>query len=169
MNPDMQNFDHTNTDKRDKKFAATLRMATEADVPEIAHIARVARKHNLPYLPNLHTPEEDLGYFKEKVFAEDQIVVADAEGKVVGFCAFKEDWIDHLYILPEYQSQGIGKTLLNEVKEAFPKLQLWVFQRNTDARVFYEKNGFTLDKTTDGSINEEKEPDALYIWSKENK
>ena len=32
------------------------------------------------------------------------------------------------------------------------------------ARRFYDKHGFALIKETDGSGNEEKEPDALYTW-----
>jgi hypothetical protein len=43
-------------------------------------------------------------------------------------------------------------------------LRLWTFQRNRDARRFYERQGFTLVKETDGSANEEKEPDAMYLW-----
>ena len=143
-----------------------IRIATETDAAEIALVLRVARQHNLPYLPELHTPEEDLGYIKEKVLKEDQVVVADESGKVVGFCAFKDGWIDHLYILPEYQGKGIGKSLLNRAKDGNSKLELWTFQRNTDAIKFYEKNGFALAETTDGTTNEEKEPDARYVWKK---
>ena len=42
-------------------------------------------------------------------------------------------------------------------------LQLWVFQRNVGARRFYERHGFTLTELTDGSRNEEREPDALCV------
>ena len=144
-----------------------IRIATESGAPEIAKVFRTAREHNLPYLPQLHTPEEDLEYLKEKVLREDQIVIADESGKIIGFCAFKQGWLDHLYILPEYQGKGIGKSLLDKAKNASSQLQLWVFQKNTDAIKFYEKNGFTLAETTDGSTNEEKEPDARYVWLKE--
>jgi putative acetyltransferase len=142
-----------------------IRVATEADLFEIAHVSRKARKQNLPYLPDLHTLEQDLKYFKLKVFTEDQIVVADDEGVIIGFCAFKEGWVDHLYILPEHQGRGIGRSLLEWVKARSRNLlQLWVFERNTDARRFYERNGFLLERTTDGSENEEREPAALYVW-----
>jgi putative acetyltransferase len=43
-------------------------------------------------------------------------------------------------------------------------LHLWTFQRNDRARRFYEGRGFVLVRQTDGSGNEEKEPDALYVW-----
>jgi len=31
---------------------------------------------------------------------------------------------------------------------------------------FYEARGFALVRETDGSGNEEKEPDALYLWTR---
>jgi len=43
-------------------------------------------------------------------------------------------------------------------------LTLWTFQRNAAARRFYEKHGFMVIKQTDGSANEQKEPDAMYRW-----
>jgi hypothetical protein len=44
-------------------------------------------------------------------------------------------------------------------------LQLWTFQRNSRARGFYEARGFNLIERTDGARNEEREPDALYLWT----
>ena len=31
---------------------------------------------------------------------------------------------------------------------------------------FYEARGFALVRETDGSGNEEREPDALYLWTR---
>jgi hypothetical protein len=39
-----------------------------------------------------------------------------------------------------------------------------VFQRNERARTFYERRGCHVVELTDGSGNEEREPDALYEW-----
>ena len=49
---------------------------------------------------------------------------------------------------------------------AFDCLQLWTFQRNLSARRFYEARGFALVEQTDGARNEEKEPDARYLWTR---
>ena len=40
------------------------------------------------------------------------------------------------------------------------------YPRNAQARRFYEARGFALVKETDGAANEEKEPDALYLWKR---
>jgi ribosomal protein S18 acetylase RimI-like enzyme len=74
--------------------------------------------------------------------------------------------MEHLYVAPEHHRRGIGAALIERAKERRPAgFRLWVFQRNTGARDFYEHHGFRLVELTDGSGNEEKEPDALYEWS----
>jgi len=55
--------------------------------------------------------------------------------------------------------------LFERVRELAPDgFRLWVFQRNTQARDFYEHRGMRVVELTDGSRNEEHEPDALYEW-----
>ena len=55
--------------------------------------------------------------------------------------------------------------LLRAARELAPDgFRLWVFQRNTQARDFYEHRGMRVVELTDGSRNEEHEPDALYEW-----
>jgi len=85
---------------------------------------------------------------------------------MVGLIAFRDDWIEQLYVLPEVQGCGVGSELLQIAKRAFDCLQLWTFQRNLRARRFYEERGFALVEETDGAGNEEKEPDARYLWTR---
>jgi ribosomal protein S18 acetylase RimI-like enzyme len=86
------------------------------------------------------------------------------DGKLVGFIAFREGWVDHLYILPSSQRRGIGAALLKTAQQRIQELSLWTFQRNAAARRFYEANGFIVSGETDGAHNEEKEPDVRYTW-----
>jgi ribosomal protein S18 acetylase RimI-like enzyme len=58
----------------------------------------------------------------------------------------------------------VGQALLTAAREDVAELSLWVFQSNTQARRFYERQGFTLVELTDGAANEERLPDALYRW-----
>ena len=84
--------------------------------------------------------------------------------ELVGIIAFREGWIDQLYVLPSWQRRGVGTSLLAIAQSRFLSLNVWTFQRNTAARRFYERHGFTLVKETDGFANGEKESDALYRW-----
>ncbi len=85
---------------------------------------------------------------------------------LVGFLAFREGWIDQLYVLPEFQFRGFGTALLNIAKSSGDQFRLWTFQKNILARAFYESHGFVGIQETDGSANEEREPDVLYAWRK---
>jgi hypothetical protein len=46
------------------------------------------------------------------------------------------------------------------------RLQRWAFQRNAPAQRLCEAGAFTRIQETDGARNEEKEPDALYLWTR---
>ena len=142
-----------------------LRRATEADAPGIAVTLRQAFRVSLPFLPELHTPEEDLWFVREQMLVRDEVWVVEAGGGVIaGFIGFREGWIDHLYVHPEWQGRGLGPELLSKPLQYRQARRLWTFQKNTRARKFYEDRGFKLIELTEGSGNEEKEPDALYEW-----
>lgn len=130
----------------------------------IARLNRRVRRACLRYLPDLHTPAEDAAFFQNRVFPSCHVWLAEAEGNLVGFIAMNGQWLDHLYVEPAWQGRGVGSALLAEAKKSCAALELWTFQRNEQARRFYERHGFVLVELTDGSGNEEKEPDARYRW-----
>jgi GNAT superfamily N-acetyltransferase len=136
---------------------------------EVARVYRQSITHVLPELPNLHTSEEDIAFFRDKVFPENKVVLAvgGTTDSIIGFIAFTAVWINHLYILPTHRRSGIGEKLLALAKSESDHLYLWAFQKNQTARNFYTKYGFIKIKETDGLDNEEKEPDVLLEWRKE--
>ena len=123
----------------------------------------------MPYLPELHTPEEDLAFIRAVVLANEEVWVAELGGRVAGFASLGshdgDDYLQHLYVAPEFQGRGLGDALFAHAQQRRPNgFRWWVFQRNERARGFYERRGATLIRLTDGSGNEEREPDALYAW-----
>ena len=139
--------------------------ARPGDAPAIAVLLRHTFRVSLPFLPELHTPEQDLWFVREQMLEKDEVWLAeDAEAQLLGFVAFREGWIDHLYVHPDHQGEGIGELLLRKPLRYRQARRLWTFQQNARARAFYEKHGFRLVELTDGAGNEEKEPDALYEW-----
>jgi GNAT superfamily N-acetyltransferase len=137
-----------------------------ADMDTAARVFRTAFDQALPSLAGLHTPEEDRWFFRERVFRTCEVWGAFDSAVIIGILAFREDWIDQLYVLPEAQGRGVGTELLQVAQNSFDRLHLWTFQRNVQARRFYEARGFALVRQTDGAGNEEKEPDALYLWTR---
>lgn len=156
-----------------------LRPALPSDAPAIADIFLAARAA-MVYLPRLHS-DEDTRVFIAHVVASQTVLVAvsqSAPDHIAGFAAIndhddepsdetdKSTHLDHLYIDPLTQGQGIGTHLLNAVKTLRPQgFALWCFQQNHSAQRFYERHGLTLAKKTDGRDNEENLPDMLYVWA----
>ena len=146
--------------------ALIIRQLELADMDAAARVHRTAFDHALPRLAGLRTPDEDRWFYRERVFTGCQVHGAFEGGALAAIIAFRRDWIDQLYVLPEVQGCGAGSELLQVAKRAFDCLQLWTFQRNLGARRFYEAQGFALVEETDGARNEEKEPDARYLWTR---
>ena len=124
----------------------------------------------MPWLPELHTPDEDRWFIREVVLPEKEVWVAERDGVITGFTALGTrddvDFMEHIYVAPGHQRRGIGSELMARAKERRPAgFRLWVFQGNAGARDFYEQHGLRLVELTDGSGNEEREPDALYEWA----
>jgi len=118
-----------------------IRKAGADDVTAVARLFRTVRRACLPYLPELHTPDEDLAFFCDRVFAECEVWLAQADA-LDGFIAFRSGWVEHLYVNPERHRQGLGKALLARAMQTHAPLRLWVFKRNTGAIRFYCAHGF---------------------------
>lgn len=130
----------------------------------VAAVHRVSFDDRLPWLAGLHTPEEDRAYFRSVVFEECEVWGTFDGPALTSFIAFREGWVDQLYVRPAHQGRGLGSALLEIARERHPELNLWTFQRNAIARRFYERQGFVAVELTDGARNEEREPDIRYTW-----
>ena len=137
--------------------------ATDADA--VAAVFKAARDAAMPWLPELHGEAEDRRFFAG-VIAGSEVLVVRREGHVVAFVALGDELVEHLYVRPDAQRAGIGSALLEAAKGRRPHgLRLWTFERNQGARAFYARHGFTEVRFTDGSGNEEKQPDVLLAWA----
>jgi GNAT superfamily N-acetyltransferase len=142
-----------------------LRAATEADGPAVAALFARSRSVAMPWLPVLHSPEEDVAFFTGEVMRH-RAWVAVVHGRVVGFTVVDDAWLRHLYVDADERGRGIGTALL-EIAVAHGARRLWVFERNAAARAFYLARGFVEVERTDGSVNEEREPDVLMSLAAE--
>jgi GNAT superfamily N-acetyltransferase len=76
-----------------------------------------------------------------------------------------DEELDQLYVDPPWRGHGIGDRLVELAKQRRATgLELWTFQVNAPARRFYERHGFVEAERTDGTRNEEREPDVRYVW-----
>ncbi|MBP2549105.1 ribosomal protein S18 acetylase RimI-like enzyme [Neorhizobium galegae] len=143
-----------------------LRRLTLADMAKAARVHRTSFDARLPDLAGLHTPAEDCAYWCEHLFVTCCIWGVEAGGLLLGVIAFRQGAIEQLYVLPQTQGRGIGTILLQKAKAEHDLLDLWTFQQNIRARLFYEKHGFVAIEETDGRGNEERAPDMRYRWQR---
>jgi len=81
------------------------------------------------------------------------LLVAEIDGKAVGFAGFTDDEVTWLYVDPARYRQGIGRALLEAVlREAGGPLSLDVLTGNTAALALYQSAGFKIVDTISGRL-----------------
>lgn len=101
-------------------------------------------------------------------FEPEHISLVIADNQAVGYCQIEDQGqqllIRMLLLVPEYQRQGIGTRLLNNViqsaKAQSKSIKLYVFKRNLSARAFYERHGFRIENETSNSFIMGLRPDS---------
>ena len=148
-------------------MTVTVRAADARDADAITAVFLASRAAAMPWLPALHSDAETRWWIEHHVLATGTTWVAtDPDGAVVGFAVLHGSVLEHLYLRPDRRRRGIGRLLLDTVRQASPGgLTLHVFARNTAARAFYEAAGFRVLEAGGGSGNEERLPDLRYGWT----
>jgi ribosomal protein S18 acetylase RimI-like enzyme len=143
-----------------------IRPYTLDDFDAVTRLWRAAREQAFPDFQRAkgHTFEEDCDYFRDVILQNNDIWAIEKENRVGGFLAIAGDFVDNLYIHPDFQRFGLGKMLLDHAKRISPE-HVWLFtlQINTNGRAFYEKNGF-IAMRFGISPAPESEPDVEYHW-----
>jgi len=140
-----------------------LRPAVADDVDDLADIHLAAR--TAAPMPDPVHPPADVRRWLASRLTVDEVWVAEVDGEVVAYVRFTATWLDDLYVRPDHARAGIGSALLGLVTSLRPDgLGLWVFESNAPARAFYARHGFVEVERTDGSGNEEREPDIRLQW-----
>lgn len=85
--------------------------------------------------------------FIQDNLSQSSILVAEVDGKIVGFCGSRNNHIYWLFVLPEHREKGIAKKLINEVvRQMNGKITLLVWSSNQKARMLYQSCGFELSE-----------------------
>ncbi|MET9967541.1 GNAT family N-acetyltransferase [Streptomyces sp. NPDC006356] len=148
-----------------------LRRATATDAGAAADVWLRSFTAALPTVVRPHSDDDVRTYFREVVVPLRETWVAEATEAteatdgVIGLMVLDHDQLSQLYLDPDQRGQGIGDRFVDLAKRRRPGgLSLWTFQVNRPAHRFYERHGFVAVEYTDGSGNEEREPDVRYVW-----
>lgn len=143
-----------------------IRPYQPADFDLVTILWRISREVSLPEFQRLkgHPFFEDRAYFRDFILERNRVWVAETEGRPAAFMAIRDDFIDDLYVHPDFWRRGIGTALIEHARGLSPEhVWLYTLQINANARSFYEKHGFIAEKFGI-SPPPESEPDVEYHW-----
>jgi diamine N-acetyltransferase len=134
--------------------ALTIRRAAPADAETLYAIHResaiTAYVHIFP--PDRHRfPDDEMRAHWIASLGDDEtdVVVAEREGRPVGFAGVSPGWLKNLFVLPEEWGRGAGSALHDEavrlLRAKDAGARLWVLEENERARRFYERRGWVFD------------------------
>jgi GNAT superfamily N-acetyltransferase len=125
--------------------------------------------------------KERLEFWHKKFLSSSpnqQIILAISDQSIVGFSCLYLDYdptygslLDNLHVLQKFHNAGIGRLLFKNCAEtilkkaATPKMHLWVYEANENARKVYEHLGashlYTIKKITDDGTEARV---CKYLW-----
>ena len=98
------------------------------------------------------------------MFLQAEIYVYEIEKEIMGFIGLDKEYIEGIFVLDQYQKRGIGKALLNHVKAKKEHLSLNVYQKNLNAILFYQREGFCIQYEDVDENTGEKE--YRMVWNR---
>ena len=119
-----------------------IRELRKADINQVADIWLDTNIKAHYFIPAQYW-KSNLELVKELLLQATVYVYEDNQ-KIQGFIGLNGEYIEGIFVSEAMQSQSIGKILLNYVKNTRSKLILNVYQNNTPAISFYQREGFEI-------------------------
>ena len=106
---------------------------------------------------------DNFGMVKE-MMPSAELYVFEENSEIKGFVGVMDNYIAGIFVDVNNKSRGIGKKLLDFVKDKKDSLELSVYEKNTRAMNFYKREGFEIgEKNIDENTDE---VEIKMIWSK---
>jgi len=146
-----------------------VRIATAKDIVPISQLLDEFFRFNHSQQPLFCADVKESGQYPKSVIdgATGDFFVADIDNAIVGFVHVEEDktpqfpsvvqhkfaCITAIYVTPEYRKRGVGKALLEKVKEwalvrNLEYLELFILAENETGKSFYSHENFTTASHT---------------------
>ena len=131
--------------------------------PDINRVADIWLKTNLK--AHYFIPEQ---YWKsnyelvKEMMSQSEVYVLEVDKMIQGFVGLNDKYIEGIFVSDEMQSCGIGKLLLDYVKDKKVSLRLNVYQKNARAISFYQREGFIIQ--CEGLDEATGEKEYTMLW-----
>ena len=119
-----------------------IRKLQKTDINRVAEIWLTANRNAHAFIPAAYW-ESHLDFVKN-MLPQTEVYVYETNQTIQGFIGINGESIEGIFVANEMQSHGIGKLLLDFLKEKKTKLSLDVYQKNTRAIRFYQREGFQI-------------------------
>jgi GNAT superfamily N-acetyltransferase len=151
-----------------------VRDARPDDVPQLCRFGEAhIRAHYAPLIGAAAAEDQVRTWWNEEHFARavaaGLVVVAEADGRLVGVGQRGRDGAEHvvykLYLDPAHRGSGLGPQLIDALIRQLPgdadRLYIEHFAANERAGEFYEREGFTVQRTEPSSTGN---PALAVVW-----
>ncbi len=137
-----------------------IRKFQKTDLPQTADLWLNANLEAHSFIPASYW-KENLEAVKE-AFLQAELYVFEENGQLLGFLGLSGDYIAGLFVRQHARSKGIGRQLLDTAKEQKNRLHLQVYEKNTAAIKFYQREHFHIQgRQTDPDT---QESEYLMVW-----
>ena len=99
--------------------------------------------------------------------SQAEVYVYEDDKMIQGFVGLSNEYIEGIFVSDEMQSCGIGKLLLDYIKNKKVRLRLNVYQKNARAISFYQREGFDIQ--SEGLDDTTGEKEYTMLWQQKQK
>lgn len=142
-----------------------IRNLESADLPAVSSIWLDANREAHDFIPASYWLGHQAEVRAALAQAEVWVFADEDQFKISGFVGLQGDYIAGIFIRREVRSCGVGRRLLNHVKESHHRLSLRVYEKNRRAEAFYRREGFHLLER--GVDPETGEVELLLEWRRD--
>lgn len=134
-----------------------IRKLQKTDIDTVSQIWLDANRDAHDFIPAEYWENNFLPVKEMLLQAEVYVYIDECKNRIEGFAGLDQEYIAGIFVRKEARSEGIGKALLDFVKEKKQELTLNVYRKNERAVRFYEQEGFhIIERTTDESTGEKE-------------
>ena len=102
--------------------------------------------------------------FVKEMLPQAEVYVYEDDKMIQGFIGVSDEYIEGIFVSDEMQSCGIGKLLLDYIKNKKVRLRLNVYQKNARAISFYQREGFIIQ--CEGLDEATGEKEYTMLWKR---
>ena len=139
-----------------------IRKLRKADINKVADIWLDTNIKAHYFIPAQYWKRNSI--LVKELLLQATVYVYEDKQEIQGFVGLSDEYIEGIFVSAEMQSQGIGKILLNYVNGKRNNLLLNVYQKNTRAISFYQREGFEIQ--CNGIDEATGERDYAMAWQR---